>query len=109
MAPIICPFRHPIRPNAADASSSTPTDWDRSAHRRHRAILLPSTQLVGTNAAPTVTIGGSTGGIIFSGLTPGFVGLYQVNVAIPTDAPTGTQTLKLSIGGQDATVNLVVQ
>jgi uncharacterized protein (TIGR03437 family) len=35
--------------------------------------------------------------------------LYQVNVSIPTDAPTGTQTLKLSIGGQDTTVSLVVQ
>jgi uncharacterized protein (TIGR03437 family) len=68
-----------------------------------------STQLVGTNTAPTVTIGGSTGGIIFSGLTPGFVGLYQVNVSIPTDAPTGTQPLKLSIGGQDTTLSLVVQ
>jgi hypothetical protein len=32
-----------------------------------------------------------------------------VNVAIPSDAPTGTQALKLSIGGQDATVNIVVQ
>jgi minor extracellular serine protease Vpr len=68
-----------------------------------------STQLVGTSAAPTVTIGGSTGRIIFSGLAPGFVSLYQVNVSIPTDAPTGTQSLKLSIGGQDTTVSLVVQ
>ncbi len=68
-----------------------------------------TTQLVGTTAAPTVTIGGSPGGIIFSGLTPGSVALYQVNVSIPTDAPTGTQTLKLSIGGQDTTASLVVQ
>ncbi len=68
-----------------------------------------TTQLVGTLAAPTVTIGGSPGGIIFSGLTPGSVALYQVNVSIPTGAPTGTQTLKLSIGGQDTTVSLVVQ
>ena len=48
-------------------------------------------------------------GAVFSGLTPGFVGLYQVNVAVPSDAPTGTQPLKLSIGGQDVTVNVVVQ
>jgi uncharacterized protein (TIGR03437 family) len=68
-----------------------------------------STQLVGTNTAPTVTIGGSTATVLFSGLTPGSVGLYQVNVSLPSDAPTGTQPLKLSIGGQDATVNLVVQ
>jgi uncharacterized protein (TIGR03437 family) len=68
-----------------------------------------STQLVGTSAAPTVTIGSSTGGIIFSGLAPGFVSLYQVNVSIPTEAPTGTQSLKLSIAGQDTTVSVVVQ
>jgi len=42
-------------------------------------------------------------------LTPGSVGLYQVNVAIPADAPTGTQVLKLSIGGLDTTANIVVQ
>jgi uncharacterized protein (TIGR03437 family) len=68
-----------------------------------------STDLVGTNAAPTVTIGGSQAGIIFSGLTPGSVALYQVNVSIPSNAPTGTQPLKLSIGGQDTTINLLVQ
>jgi len=46
---------------------------------------------------------------IFSGLTPGIVGLYQVNVSVPADAPTGTQALTLSIGGKSATVNVVVQ
>jgi uncharacterized protein (TIGR03437 family) len=65
--------------------------------------------LASTNTTPTVTIGGSPTGFYFSGLTPGSVGLYQVNVTIPADAPTGTQPLKLSIGGQDATVNVVVQ
>jgi uncharacterized protein (TIGR03437 family) len=68
-----------------------------------------STQLVYTSTPPTVTIGGSPTGPIFSGLTPGIVALYQVNVSIPADAPTGSQPLKLSIGGQDATVSVVVQ
>jgi uncharacterized protein (TIGR03437 family) len=68
-----------------------------------------STQLAYTNTPPTVTLGGGPTGPIFSGLTPGIVGLYQVNVSVPADAPTGTQPLKLSIGGKDATVNVVVQ
>ena len=68
-----------------------------------------STQLVYTDAKPTVSLGGGPTGFIFSGLTPGIVGLYQVNVSVPSDAPTGTQPLKLSIGGQDATVNVIVQ
>jgi uncharacterized protein (TIGR03437 family) len=68
-----------------------------------------STDLVYTNTTPTVTIGGSPTGFIFSGMAPGFVGLYQVNVSVPADAPTGTQPLNLSIGGQTTTVNVVVQ
>jgi len=68
-----------------------------------------ATVLVGTNAGPSVSIGGAAGTVIFSGLTPGSVALYQVNVGIPTNAPTGSQTLSLSIGGQTVTVNVVVQ
>ena len=68
-----------------------------------------STQLVGVSTPPTVTIGGAQGGVIFGGLTPGSVALYQVNVSIPTNAPTGTQPLKLSVGGQDVTVSVAVQ
>jgi minor extracellular serine protease Vpr len=68
-----------------------------------------STVLTHTQVSPTVTIGGSPAPPFFSGLTPGIVALYQVNVTVPADAPTGTQPLKLSIGGQDATVNLLVQ
>jgi minor extracellular serine protease Vpr len=68
-----------------------------------------STQLVYTSATPTVTLGGGPTGPIFSGLTPGIVGLYQVNVSVPSGASTGTQPLRLSIGGQDVTVNVVVQ
>jgi uncharacterized protein (TIGR03437 family) len=68
-----------------------------------------STALVGTLATPAVTIGGSAASVQFSGLAPGFVGLYQVNVLVPTGAPTGAQTLKLSVGGADVSVNLTVQ
>ncbi len=68
-----------------------------------------TTKLVGTLAGPVVTIGGTGATVQFSGLAPGFVGLYQVNVLVPAGAPTGAQTLKLSIGGADVSVNLNVQ
>jgi uncharacterized protein (TIGR03437 family) len=55
-----------------------------------------------TTAAPTVTIGGRPAGVSFSGLAPGFAGLYQLNVEVPADAPTGIQALTLSIGGVTA-------
>jgi len=52
-----------------------------------------------TLTKPTVTIGGRPASVSFSGLAPGFVGLYQVNVAVPDDAPTGVQPVVLSVGG----------
>ena len=36
-----------------------------------------------------VKVGGRTARVLFAGLTPGTIGLYQVNVEIPADAPTG--------------------
>ena len=38
----------------------------------------------------SVQFGGETGTVLFSGAAPGFVGLYQLNVQIPTTAVTGT-------------------
>ena len=69
----------------------------------------PTPPLANTTATPAVTIGSASGQLIFSGLTPGSIGLYQVNIGIPSSAPTGTQTLTLSIGGQSATVSIPVQ
>jgi uncharacterized protein (TIGR03437 family) len=37
-----------------------------------------------------VLIGNSLGNIQFSGLAPNYVGLWQINVQIPPDAPTGS-------------------
>jgi len=48
---------------------------------------------------PTVTIGGVEVPVSFSGLT-GFVGLYQVNVQVPSEAPTGDAVdVVITIGG----------
>jgi uncharacterized protein (TIGR03437 family) len=70
----------------------------------------PAQPLPQTGVQPSVTIGGTAAQVIFSGLTPGSVGLYQVNATIPPNAPTGTQPLVLSIGGlASQTVNLTVQ
>jgi uncharacterized protein (TIGR03437 family) len=45
-----------------------------------------------TRETPTVTVGGVSAEILFSGLTPGFVGLYQINVRLGTNVPAGTET-----------------
>ena len=40
-------------------------------------------------AEVTAAIGGAAATVNFAGLAPGFVGLYQLNIEIPADAPVG--------------------
>jgi uncharacterized protein (TIGR03437 family) len=55
----------------------------------------PSNPLTGTTTSYEVWIGGAFSGVQgtvqFQGLAPGFPGLYQINVQIPTNAPLGDQ------------------
>ena len=62
----------------------------------------PSTPLAQTTATPTVTVGGVLAAVQFSGLAPGFTGLYQVNVVVPANAPTGSDAVSLTLGGVTA-------
>ncbi len=64
-----------------------------------------------TIANPTVTIGEVPAAVSFSGLAPGFVGLYQVNVEVPSNAPTGEAVeVGLTIGGVASnTVTIAIQ
>jgi len=60
----------------------------------------PSAPLASTVLTPTVTIGGVPATVEFSGLTPGEVGLYQINAQVPAGAPSGTaEPLIVSING----------
>ena len=56
-------------------------------------------QLATTKTNPTITIGGQTAHLIFSGLAPYFASLYQVNVIVPSGIGTGLQSITCSIGG----------
>ncbi|MEO8662150.1 MAG: S8 family serine peptidase [Bryobacteraceae bacterium] len=60
----------------------------------------PSTEpLARARVLPTVTIGGKSASVIFTGLAPYIVGLYQVNVQVPADSPTGYQPVIISTNG----------
>jgi len=55
-----------------------------------------------TSTTPTVTVGGQSATVSFSGLAPGFPGLYQVNLTVPTNISASTtpgQPVVVSIGG----------
>ena len=57
-----------------------------------------------TTATPTITIGGQAAtNVQFSGLAPGFVSLYQVNVQVPTGISAGAQPITCAIGGVTST------
>jgi uncharacterized protein (TIGR03437 family) len=59
---------------------------------------------------PTVTNGGATASISYSGLAPGYVGLYQINAVIPSGLTSGNQPVAITIGGAgSAVVMLPVQ
>lgn len=63
----------------------------------------PLEPLARTTQAPAVTIGGSPAVVEFSGLTPGLVGLYQINLRLPADFSRGLVTpLLVSTGGEAA-------
>jgi uncharacterized protein (TIGR03437 family) len=60
----------------------------------------PSAPLAQTTSPAVVTIGGQQAAVSFSGLAPGFAGLYQVNVVVPDGVSAGTQAVTVAIGGR---------
>lgn len=61
----------------------------------------PATAALRTRVVPKVTVGGVPATVLYSGLAPGFVGLYQINIQVPDNAPSGNASLVLSMGGTE--------
>ena len=55
--------------------------------------------LAATQATPSVTIGGQSATVLFSGLAPLTVGLYQVNAIVPLVLSAGLQPVVATLGG----------
>jgi uncharacterized protein (TIGR03437 family) len=68
-------------------------------HEQATGEPAPADPLARTTVIPEVTIGGVKAAVEFSGLAPFFAGLYQVNVVVPGDAPTGIQPLVVTVNG----------
>jgi len=61
----------------------------------------PVSPLSRSLAPVQVTIGGQPAYVAFAGMTPGFVGLFQVNVQVP-NVPPGEQPLAVTVGSAAA-------
>jgi uncharacterized protein (TIGR03437 family) len=60
----------------------------------------PLDQLLSAVVRPEITVGGRPAELLFAGLAPGFVGLNQLNVRVPLDAPLGFDIpLQITSGG----------
>ncbi len=61
----------------------------------------PGSPFSQTAVPVTATIGGVPASVFFAGLTPGFVGLYQVNVTVPTGITAGSSVpVTVSVAGK---------
>jgi uncharacterized protein (TIGR03437 family) len=71
----------------------------------------PISPLAITTTTPTLTVGGMPATVLFSGLAPTAVGLYQVNAQVPTGVTPGSAVpVVLKIGGTVSnTVKIAVQ
>jgi uncharacterized protein (TIGR03437 family) len=71
----------------------------------------PAGTTVRTITTPTVLLGTTPANVLFSGLTPGFPGIYQVNISIPQVAAGDAIPLQVQSGGftSPATTTIAVQ
>jgi uncharacterized protein (TIGR03437 family) len=66
--------------------------------------------LYATVVTPTVTIGGQPAAVLFSGEGPGYNGLYQVDVQIPSNITPGTDVLLvISTAGATDSATVAIQ
>jgi uncharacterized protein (TIGR03437 family) len=62
----------------------------------------PSNPLAQPSVTPTLTINGAPSPILFAGLTPGLVGLYQMNFQVPAGLTAGDITIVVTQNGQSS-------
>jgi uncharacterized protein (TIGR03437 family) len=74
-------------------------------------IAASAANLSITATTPTVMIGGAAASVSFSGLAPGFVGLYQVNAQVPMTVTPGSAVPVVIMAGNTSsnTVTIAVQ
>ena len=68
----------------------------------------PSNPLADVSIAPKVSVDGQNAPISFAGLTPGGVGLYQINFTVPATAKTGSLDVVITQNGVTANATKLI-
>lgn len=70
--------------------------------------VTPSNATYSTATVPTVTIGGTSATVYGAALAPGFAGLYQIAIQVPTSLGNGNWPLVATIGGVSSPSGMVL-
>ena len=63
-------------------------------------------QLANTTTPTTVSIGGQSAQVLFAGLEPPYVGLYLVDIIVPSGVAAGNQPITVSVGGKTSPASI---
>jgi uncharacterized protein (TIGR03437 family) len=67
----------------------------------------PLSPLAAVNTSASVAVDSEAASVLFAGLTPGFIGLYQINFQVPADAQTGDRKLEIFQAGVAANTSVL--
>ncbi len=70
-------------------------------------MATPTAPLSYATVQPTVTVDSATSKVLFAGLTPGFVGLYQIDFQVPPNASSGELKVVVTQNGVAANPTLL--
>ncbi len=80
---------HPIHRKGNEALVIYTTGLGATSPAVPSGMPAPTNPLAVALTAPTVTLGGVSLPVLYYGLAPGEVGVYQINVSIPSSVPAG--------------------
>jgi len=69
---------------------------------QQNGVAAGASPLAQTLVRPQAFVGGREAAVVFAGLTPSFVGLYQANVTLPQSLPAGDLALRLRANGVES-------
>ena len=92
---------------AGEAIVVSPPAWGRPIRRSRRYAAAPVDPLAVAAEPIRVTIGGQEAQVLFAGLSPGFAGLFQVNVIVPAGTSPGAAEVVIYAAGQPSQTTTV--